>query len=79
MAEQAKSLTDRVSELTKLVDGVQERLDQVGRALATLQNRLAQEPRERVPAGRGALGPGEHGTRVVRGRSGSLLVRVDLQ
>jgi peptidoglycan hydrolase CwlO-like protein len=41
MTEQTKSLANQVSEITKLVSDVQDRLDQVLRALSTLQDRVA--------------------------------------
>jgi hypothetical protein len=41
MTEQSKSLADQVSEITRLVGGVQDTLDQVLRALSTLQERVA--------------------------------------
>jgi hypothetical protein len=41
MSEQTKSLANQVSEITKLVSDVQDRLDQVLRALSTLQDRVA--------------------------------------
>lgn len=51
MAEQSKSLADQVSEIAKLVVDVQDRLDQVTRALKTLEGRLSQ--------GTGAARPGD--------------------
>jgi hypothetical protein len=41
MNEQAKSLANQVSEITKLVNDAQDTLDQVLRALSTLQARVA--------------------------------------
>jgi hypothetical protein len=43
MDEHQKSLANQVSEITKLVDDAQERLDQVLRALHTLQVRVAED------------------------------------
>ena len=44
MSEQSKSLANQVSEITKLVSDAQETLDQVLRALHTLQARVATDP-----------------------------------
>jgi hypothetical protein len=41
MTEQTKSMANQVSEITKLVSDVQDRLDQVLRALSTLQERVS--------------------------------------
>jgi uncharacterized coiled-coil protein SlyX len=42
MAEQAKTTAQQVSEISKLVADAQEKLDQVTRALRTLEDRLSQ-------------------------------------
>jgi hypothetical protein len=43
MTQHTKSLANQVSEITKLVNDAQDRLDQVLRALSTLEDRVAQD------------------------------------
>jgi hypothetical protein len=50
MTDDTKTPADQVGEIAKLVQDTQERLDQVSRALRTLQDRLRQAPPDR-PAG----------------------------
>ena len=45
MTEDAKTPADQVGEIAKLVQDAQEKLDQVTRALRSLERRLAQEDR----------------------------------
>jgi hypothetical protein len=44
MTDQSKSLTDQVVEIRRIVADVQERLDQVTRALGYLEHRLDRTP-----------------------------------
>ena len=43
MADEPKSPTDQVGEIKKLVQDAQDKLDQVNRALRTLEDRLKRE------------------------------------
>jgi len=43
MSDDFKSVADQTGEIAKLVQDAQEKLDQVTRALRTLQDRLARE------------------------------------
>ena len=45
MAESSKTTADQVREITKLVADAQDKLDQVVRALRTLEDRPSQEDR----------------------------------
>jgi hypothetical protein len=47
MADESKSPADQIGEITKLVQDAQDKLDQVMRALRTLQRRVDQEEPER--------------------------------
>jgi len=47
MADEAKTSADQVGEIAKLVQDAQEKLDQVTRALRTLQDRLTEDPADR--------------------------------
>jgi len=46
MAEASKTSADQVGEIRKLVQDAQDKLDQVSRALRSLEDRLKQEDRE---------------------------------
>jgi methyl-accepting chemotaxis protein len=43
MSEQAKTSADQVGEIRKLVQDAQEKLDQVSRALRTLEDRIERD------------------------------------
>jgi len=45
VSDQAKTSADQVGEIAKLVQDAQEKLDQVARALRTLEQRLNREDR----------------------------------
>ena len=47
MTDEAKTQADQVGEITKLVEDAQDRLDQVVRALHTLQDKFTRESAER--------------------------------
>jgi hypothetical protein len=47
VTDEAKTQADQVGEITKLVEDAQDKLDQVVRALRTLQDRLKEENLER--------------------------------
>jgi hypothetical protein len=47
MADEAKTPADQVGEIAKLVQDAQDKLDQVSRALRTLEQRFAEEPSRR--------------------------------
>ena len=47
MSDEAKSHADQVGEITKLVEDAQDKLDQVVRALRTLENRSSEPDFER--------------------------------
>jgi hypothetical protein len=48
MTDEAKTSADQVEEIAKLVLDAQDRLDQVTRALRSLQDRLAREATDRT-------------------------------
>ena len=50
MADEPKTPTDQVGEIKKLVEDAQDKLDQVTRALRTLEDRLERE-RDGYPIG----------------------------
>jgi hypothetical protein len=49
MNDEAKTSADQVAEIRKLVQDAQEKLDQVTRALRTLENRLERGAADRWP------------------------------